>query len=136
MISIDCARFCADGRVCCTETEMTVTREDVKRINALGYAKQDYLIKGPAGFCELKNIDGFCFFYDSDYMTCRIYDERPDGCRWYPVIYDAKKRKCMADTECPAAATVTRDRIRKVNHRVRALVETLKQEAAHGESPC
>ncbi len=115
---------------------MTLTREDVKRINALGYSKHDYLVKDSAGFCELKNVNGFCFFYSSDYMTCRIYEARPEGCRWYPVIYDAKKRRCMADSECPAAATVTRDRIRKVQHRVRTLVETLKQETDHGESPC
>jgi Fe-S-cluster containining protein len=115
---------------------MTLTREDAERISALGYPKDDFLVRVKKGFCELKNVDGYCFFYDSDRMTCKIYDARPEGCQWYPVIYDAKKRKCVVDDECPAAATVTRDRIRKVNHKVRTLVETLVQEAAHRESPC
>jgi Fe-S-cluster containining protein len=115
---------------------MTLTSDDVKRINSLGYSKEDYLVRVTAGFCELKNVDGYCFFYDSDSMICRIYEARPEGCRWYPVIYDARKRKSIVDDECPAAASVTRDRIRKVNHKVRTLVETLRQEAAHGERPC
>ncbi|MFX1601887.1 MAG: YkgJ family cysteine cluster protein [Promethearchaeota archaeon] len=136
MIAIDCARFCGDGRACCTETEMTLTHEDAKRITALGYSKSDYLVRVTAGFCELKNVDGHCFFYDSDSMMCKIYEARPDGCRWYPVIYDARKRKCIVDDECPAAGTVARNRVRKVSHKVRRLVESLRQEAAHGESPC
>lgn len=115
---------------------MTLTHEDAKRITALGYSKSDYLVRVTAGFCELKNVDGHCFFYDSDSMMCKIYEARPDGCRWYPVIYDARKRKCIVDDECPAAATVARDRVRKVSHKVRRLVESLRQEAAHGESPC
>lgn len=136
LMSIDCARFCAEVRVCCTETEMTLTRADVERIKVLGHSAKDYLVRVTAGFCELKNVDGYCYFYDRDSKKCQIYDARPEGCRWYPIIYNARSRKCAADEDCPAADTVTRNEIRKVSQRVRTLVETLRREAASGESPC
>ena len=136
MIEIDCPKFCPDVRICCTETEMTLTKEDAARIDALGFSREDYLVRRTGGFCELRNIEGLCYFYDPEEKTCKIYDSRPEGCRWYPVIYHSHKRKCVRDEDCPARESLTRDEIRKVCHKVRSLVEKLREEAAHGESPC
>ena len=127
---------CEEIRLCCTETEMTLSREDAQRIESLGYRKEDFLVRVMAGFCELRNVDGHCYFYDPESKECRIYENRPEGCRYYPIIYDARKRKCILDKDCPSAVTVSREEIRKVCHKVRRLVETLREEAAHGESPC
>jgi Fe-S-cluster containining protein len=115
---------------------MTLTREDAERIDALGYRREDYLVRAEDGFCELRNVDGFCFFYDSRTKLCRIYEHRPEGCRYYPIIYHARKRKCMTDGDCPSRETVSREEIRKVCHRVRKLIETLQREAAFHEGPC
>ena len=115
---------------------MTLTREDVERIEILGYDRKDFLVRVEGGFCELKNVDENCFFYEPETKVCRVYENRPEGCRHYPIIYDAQKRKCIIDKDCPSKETVTREEIRKVCHKVRRLVETLRQEAAHGESPC
>lgn len=136
LIEIDCAKFCPDVRICCTETEMTLTREDAKRIDALGYSREDYLLRVTGGFCELRNVKGFCYFYSPEEKTCKIYDARPEGCRWYPVIYHSQRRKCVRDSDCPAIETLGRDDIRKVCHKVRSLVEKLREEALHNESPC
>ena len=127
---------CDNVRICCTETEMTLTQEDAERIDALGYARDDYMIQAGFGFCQLKNIGGHCYFYDTKTKECRIYENRPDGCRYYPIIYHYDKRKCNVDKDCPSHATVTRDDIRKVCHKVRRLVEQLRSEASHDESPC
>ena len=115
---------------------MTLTREDVEKIETLGYDRKDFLVRVDGGFCELKNVDENCFFYDPETKVCRVYENRPEGCKHYPIIYDAQKRKCIIDKDCPSRETVTREEIRKVCHKVRRLVETLQQEAAHGESPC
>ena len=136
MIEIDCAKFCPDVRICCTETEMTLTKEDAARIDALGYSRKDYMVRVADGFCELRNVEGFCYFYDPAGKTCKIYDSRPEGCKWYPVIYDSQKRKCIPDRDCPAGESLTRKETRKVCHKVRSLVEKLQKEAAYGESPC
>ena len=127
---------CEIIKACCVDTEMTVTRKDAERISALGYKRKDFLRRTGDGFCELKNIEGYCFFYDRESKLCKIYDNRPDGCRFYPIVYDMRKRKCVVDKDCPSRETVTRQEIRKVCHKVRRLVEQLIQEANHGESPC
>lgn len=115
---------------------MTVTKEDAERIDRQGYKREDYLVRKGDGFCELRNIDGHCIFYDMDTKMCKIYNDRPDGCRYYPVIYDMRKRKCVVDKDCPSRATMTRDEIRKVCHRVRGLIETLVREAEYKDGPC
>ena len=115
---------------------MTLTREDADRIEALGYDRKDFLVRGMAGFCELKNIDGHCYFYNPETKECKIYESRPEGCRYYPIIYHSVKRKCLVDKDCPSGETVSREEIRKICHKVRKLVETLRREAAHNESPC
>ncbi len=127
---------CEEIRLCCTETEMTLTREDAERIEGLGYDRTEFLVRVMAGFCELKNVDRFCYFYDKEAKACRIYENRPEGCRYYPIIYDARRKKCIIDRDCPSGETVTREEVRKACHKVRKLVDTLRQEAAHGESPC
>ena len=115
---------------------MTLTREDAERIDALGYARDDYMIQAGFGFYQLKNIDRHCYFYDTKAKECQIYENRPEGCRYYPIIYHYNKRKCIVDKDCPSHGTVTRDDIRKVCHKVRRLVEQLRSEASHDESPC
>jgi Fe-S-cluster containining protein len=115
---------------------MTLTREDVNRIEKLGYDRKDFVVRVKDGFCELRNVEGHCYFYDRERKICRIYENRPEGCRYYPIIYDARKKKCVIDKDCPSGVTVTREEIRKICHKVRQLVETLRREAAHGESPC
>ena len=127
---------CENIRLCCIDTEMTLTKEDVKRISKIGYKPKKYLVKSDDGFCELKNVDGHCFFYDPETKLCKIYEHRPEGCRYYPIVYHYGKKKCVTDGDCPSRETVERDEIRKVCHRVRNLVRTLREEAAYGESPC
>ncbi|MFW9848879.1 MAG: YkgJ family cysteine cluster protein [Candidatus Thorarchaeota archaeon] len=127
---------CEQVRLCCIETEMTITKQDANRIDALGYERHEYLIKTEDGFCELRNIDNHCFFYDPGTRECKIYENRPDGCRYYPIVYDVKKRKCVVDKDCPSRETMSREEIRKSCHKVRELVEKLMQEAKHNDGPC
>jgi Fe-S-cluster containining protein len=127
---------CDEVRLCCTDTEMTLTQADAERIDNLGFQRKDYLVHTDDGFCQLRNVDGYCYFYDPVSKLCRIYDSRPEGCRYYPIIYDMKKRKCVTDRDCPSRETMTREEIRKSCHKVKALVNRLRSEALHHERPC
>ena len=127
---------CEQIRLCCVDTEMTLTKREAVRIDALGYDRDAYLVKTEDGFCELRNIDGHCYFYNPESKECKIYENRPDGCRFYPIVYDVKKRKCVVDKDCPSRNTMSRDEVRKVCHKVRDLVERLIQEAKHNDGPC
>jgi Fe-S-cluster containining protein len=59
-------------------------------------------------FCEikndyyiLKNDNGHCIFLNPENNQCIIYDNRPQGCRYYPMLFDPHKNKCELDSECP-----------------------------------
>ena len=138
MAPFDCNHdgSCEAVRLCCVDTEMTLTKKDAERIENLGYAKKEFLVRTEDGFCELRNVDGHCYFYDPNTKKCKIYEDRPEGCRYYPIIYDVRKRKCVIDKDCPSRDTMTREEIRKACHKVKRLVETLMQEAEHNDGPC
>jgi len=61
-----------------------------------------YVRKG--GFYRLLNINGKCVFLNLD-NQCVIYENRPLGCRVYPLIYD-EERGVVLDSECPLADSV------------------------------
>ena len=95
---------CLDCGKCCLETEMILSHEDVKKIinNFESIIKQDdfcYLRRD--GFFHLKNYNHHCYFYEVSTKTCKIYEIRPQGCRFYPLIYDIEKKKCTLDKDCP-----------------------------------
>lgn len=125
---------CDEVRICCTETEMTLTKKDVNRINSLGYSRDDYARKASDGFIELRNIDGYCYFYDRESRSCKIYDKRPEGCRYYPIVYNLHLGTCVADRDCPSADTVTKEDIRRVCPKVKELVRQLRTEAIYDDS--
>lgn len=126
---------CDSDRACCMETEMTLTESDMNRIDALGQSRDEYVVITDDSFCQLKNLDGYCYFYDSKKQTCRVYEARPEGCRFYPIIYDVRRHRCIVDKDCPSRDTVSKEEISRVCNRVRELVERLMVEARNREEP-
>ncbi len=92
---------CAENGVycgkCCFETEMPLTEEDLRRIESLGYRKEEFSISF-AGIVRLRNVNGKCYFLDEK-NRCRIYEHRPEGCRLYPAVFDGEK--VVVDKICP-----------------------------------
>ena len=81
---------------CCTDTEMTLSLEDVERIEEMGHKG---FFKGVDGYLCLVNVDNICFFLKNG--LCSIYEHRPLGCRLYPVIYDEEGECAILDDFCP-----------------------------------
>jgi Fe-S-cluster containining protein len=121
-------------KACCVETEMTLTESDMERIDSLGRARNEYVVRTKDGFCQLRNLDAYCCFYDSENKKCEIYEQRPEGCRFYPIIYDVRRHKCVVDTDCPSRGTVTKEEINRACAGVRKLVERLMAEAQKREN--
>ena len=96
---------CEDCGMCCFETEMIVSKEEIKVILSnsmlINQNLQDFIYKNKEGYFQLKNRDGHCYFFDKVSKTCKIYDIRPQGCRFYPLIYDQEKKNCILDQDCP-----------------------------------
>ncbi|UCH88866.1 MAG: YkgJ family cysteine cluster protein [Thermoplasmata archaeon] len=81
---------------CCYKTEMTLTNEDVERILKLGY-KDFYIYKN--GYLQLENVHGHCYFLKKD--LCSIYDDRPEGCKLYPQVFDLDSAEVYLHEFCP-----------------------------------
>ena len=91
---------------CCYETEMPLLNADIKRLEALGHKREDFAnVSGEHGFAMLKNTeptDGsrpHCVFLKDD--RCSVYADRPEGCRYYPIVYEPGKRGPVRDRDCP-----------------------------------
>jgi Fe-S-cluster containining protein len=114
-----------DCIACCIETEMPLTEDDLKRIEKLGFARVDFTLKAE-GETRLKNKAKHCFFLED--ARCKIYENRPEGCRIYPLVYDVDSHKFVYDTVCPYSAEF------KATHedkeRLKRLIRKLEREAA------
>lgn len=113
---------CFDGNTfcgkCCIETEMPLTKEDIARIEALGYSKRDFAVRD-GKIIRLRNVNGKCFFLDS-HNRCRIYEHRPEGCRLYPAVFDGED--VIADSVCPR-----RNEVRISERAIRRLLELIEE---------
>lgn len=89
---------------CCYGTKMILLREDIERLERLGF-RGFYEVKG--GFRRLRNVRGRCFFLDPRARGCLVYPSRPLGCRIYPLIYD-EDLGAVLDPECPIAGRLPR----------------------------
>ena len=83
---------------CCIDTNMLLSHQDIERIKRLGF-NTDFFITERNGWLQLKNQDGRCVFHNS--IMCTIYENRPDGCKLYPVIYDKYMKHAVFDKDCP-----------------------------------
>ncbi len=91
------------GGKCCLETEMPISMQDIKKIlnNYPDKIKMnDFALEITSSCYQLKNINGHCYFFNCDTKLCSIYDFRPRGCRFYPLIYDYDEHKCIFDNLC------------------------------------
>jgi len=77
---------------------MPLLKEDIERIKRLGF-DYDYFVVNRDGWLQLKNYSGRCVFNDG--KQCLIYENRPEGCKFYPIVYDEDKNFATLDEDCP-----------------------------------
>ena len=114
--------ICEDCGKCCLETEMLLSQQDIdliikshpKKIN-----EQDFAFKNENDNFQIKNIENHCIFLNSSTKKCEIYHYRPQGCRFYPLIYDFQKKDCTFDKDCPRIHLFYQDK--------NVLIETCKK---------
>jgi Fe-S-cluster containining protein len=89
---------------CCIETEMLLSQRDIDliiRSSSNAFVEDQFVFRNNDGFFQVKNNNGYCFFFDRFFRICKIYEYRPQGCRFYPLIYDFQTQKCVLDYDCP-----------------------------------
>lgn len=90
---------------CCIETEMLLTNKDIRNIGKTTGIKADRYVRiTKEGHKMLQNrmrgIKAQCFFLNNEGL-CEIYKARPEGCQFYPIIWDMEKHLAIRDDICP-----------------------------------
>ena len=91
--------FANDCHRCCLNTRMTLTEADAARLEAAGC--QDFFFVNDDDDLQLVNVDGRCIFLVDG--RCSVHEERPEGCRLYPLILDLSVDRVVLDASCPWA---------------------------------
>jgi Fe-S-cluster containining protein len=78
---------------------MTLTEADVARIEAAGH--RDFYFSNDDFDLQLANEDGHCVFLGDG--RCEVHEDRPEGCRFYPMILDLSVDRIVLDAVCPWA---------------------------------
>jgi len=101
---------------------MELSSDDVKRLEEAGYRRDEFAVLGDH-VVRLRNVGGWCYFYSLADKNCRVYGNRPLGCRLYPVVYLADEG-AMVDELCPMGHTVSE---RELRTKGKILVKLLKK---------
>ena len=102
---------CSRCGECCKEKEMELSSKDIKRLEELGYRREEFVVIGEDGGSRLKNVNRWCYFYSAAEKRCRVYRRRPLGCHIYPVIYVVDEG-IMVDELCPMKQTIPKEELR------------------------
>ena len=121
---------CSNCGVCCTETEMLLSEKDISRLEKKGFSKTYFVKYDDQGYTQLKNRDGYCVFYDPEKCRCNVYNDRPSGCRVYPVILDEEKGIVLDDI-CNSRNTITEKEKKLKGKWVIRLLKRIDNEAAN-----
>ncbi len=119
---------CSNCGVCCTETEMLLSKKDIKRLEKKGFSQNLFVQYDRQGYAQLKNRDGYCVFYDLKNRHCSVYVDRPAGCRVYPVILD-EEVGIILDDICESRNSITHSEKKSKGKRVIDLLEVIDAEA-------
>jgi len=120
---------CSNCGVCCTETEMLLSKKDIKRLEKRGFYQKQFVNFDKKGYAVLKNHAGYCVFYDLKNRKCRVYEDRPSGCRVYPVIFD-EETGIILDDICQSRNTITLEEKKLKGKKVIRLLEIIDFEAS------
>jgi len=123
---------CLECGDCCLETEMLLSKKDIDRFEKKGFKSKYFSRQNNEGYVVLKNRKGHCIFFDVEQKRCKIYEDRPMGCRLYPIIFDDMKG-IVADTLCPAKNKWTENR---KSHRGKKVIKLLKKIDSEAKQRC
>ena len=121
---------CSNCGKCCEETEMELSGDDIRRLERAGYGRNQFSVLDDH-LIRLMNVGGWCYFYSLAERNCRVYKDRPLGCRLYPVVYSADDG-VMVDELCPMGYTVSERELRTKARVLGKLLRKIDEERRCG----
>jgi Uncharacterised protein family (UPF0153). len=107
---------------------MLLSKKDIKRLEKSGFSQNQFVIFDKYGYAQLRNCEGYCFFYDRLNHQCSVYVDRPAGCRVYPVILD-EDTGIILDSICESRNSIAQSEKNLKGKRVIRLLEIIDSEA-------
>ena len=117
---------CSNCGICCEETMMELSSDDVERLKEMGYHLEEFVVIDDYG-TRLRNVEGYCFFYSRADKKCKIYRDRPLGCYIYPVVYMVKEG-AFIDELCPMGKTVSKKELKRKEKILDKLLKKIDNE--------
>lgn len=108
---------------------MQLSVQDIKRLERLGYNRKEFTIM-KKGFRSLRNLNDVCFFFDPESKHCKVYANRPEGCRFYPIVYSLSDKKPIIDNEvCRNTSTITISELERASPDLTRLIKRIIEES-------
>lgn len=117
---------CSHCGKCCDRTEMELSIKDIERLERMGYRREFFSVIDN-GVTRLRNVGGWCYFYSPVEKRCRVYEERPSGCRLYPVVYLVNEG-AIIDELCPMGQTISQQELRKKGKTLENLLKKINNK--------
>ena len=118
---------CSHCGKCCEETEMELSSRDIKRLEAVGYRREEFTVIDESSVTRLRNVGLWCYFYDDKNKRCRVYATRPLGCYLYPVVYSINEG-VIVDDLCPMGETISEQEFRVKGEILLEVLKTIEEE--------
>jgi Fe-S-cluster containining protein len=109
---------------------MELSNDDVEQLNLRGYLLEEFAVIDKHG-TRLKNVDGYCYFYNRTNNNCKIYGNRPLGCHIYPVVHVTDEGVAIIDELCPRGKTVSKKEFLSKEKILNALLKKVDNENMH-----
>ena len=116
--------YCLSCGRCCLGTEMILLKSDVKRLEELGYRREEFAVFD-GRFLRLRNVNGHCYFYDPQTGMCTIYPFRPLGCSLYPIVVDVDRGDLALDPFCPLSGETRPEELEAARRYLPLILEEL-----------
>ncbi|MBS7246685.1 MAG: YkgJ family cysteine cluster protein [Candidatus Jordarchaeales archaeon] len=118
---------CSRCAKCCRDTEMLLSKKDIERLESRGFRREEFAVNLPGGLYRLRNVNGACYFLKDG--LCSVYNDRPEGCRYYPIVLSEDGRKCIRDDFCPNSHTVSRKELKETCPKLKRLYKEIFQSS-------
>jgi len=108
---------------------MELSIDDIKKLETKGFPLEDFTIMND-NVTQLRNVNGYCYFYNSSDNKCKIYEDRPVGCTTYPVVYLLNEGP-IVDELCPMGHTISKQELSAKSKILGKLLKKVDNERAH-----
>jgi Fe-S-cluster containining protein len=108
---------------------MELSNGDIKRLEEAGYRPKEFAVTHD-GVPHLRNVEGWCYFYNTAEKRCRVYGKRPLGCYLYPVVH-VEDSGVVVDELCPMGQTISEQELKVKAKILNKLLKKIDNERAH-----